>query len=781
MVIFLFLGITSIGLVCNGEEMGGKSDAADNYFSTPLLIQDTVPTTAFDMVGGEVVFRAVFSNVPASIFQWQQILGTRVSDIPGATNTTLTLTNLQIADTAGYRLKAVNATDRDQITYTSARPLVVDRLPVAVDNLVTVVAAQTGLGAMTSFTPTWSITTNHSLIAGCLPSRVSGNFSLEAPGRAAGRLTDGNAGTLALITNGLISGTVISTSTNYLTCGNLFRACSSMTYLLNGSPTGYDLTNITVYGGWASNGRDQQAYTVYYSTVGAPAIFVRLGSVNYDPANPASLQSATRVMLRPAAGALATNVAAVRFDFTSPASKSGYNGYSQIILAGIASQTPPPETSSGHQPLATALANTYAPNSLDFLGSWIWDTNTLDQQTCCFWRSFEIPPNKRIANALLIMSADNEYSLFLDGQLIGRMAEWREYWEYDVTLLLTPGRHVLTVKAYNSFAAAGMIFGLHVDFENGDPLEIRSDPNWLVVPQPTPHWESLKTPSSNWRPATVVGELGQPPWGLAPEVLKGGPPLQPVHVPFWQKPWFQITFASLCALGLLIIFFLVAQLALHQKERWLLQRERARIAMDVHDDIGSRITQLVLNGEVAKEDLPENSKTRVQLGEICDDARKVLSSIDEILWALNPRLDTLQHFADYICDYAGKYLEHSAIACVFEVDPKLLGAEADLPLRRSLLMAIKETLNNTVKYSGATALTLKIERQRQHLIVVVQDNGRGFDPATIKPGRNGLRNLSRRMCELGGICLIVSQPGEGCRIQFSIPLERPRRFSLFKK
>jgi len=235
-------------------------------------------------------------------------------------------------------------------------------------------------------------------------------------------------------------------------------------------------------------------------------------------------------------------------------------------------------------------------------------------------------------------------------------------------------------------------------------------------------------------------------------------------------------FSTLFGLFLLAVIFLVAQLALHQKERWLLQRERARIAMDVHDDIGSRITQLVLNGEVAKEDLPKDSRVRVQLAKICDDARKVLSTIDEILWALNPRLDTLQDFADYICDYAHKYLEPSAIECVFEVDPKMPPVAVDLPLRRSLLMAIKETLNNIVKHSGATELRLKIERQRQHVVVVVQDNGKGFDPAAIKPGRNGLGNLSRRMRELGGSCQISSQPSKGCHVEFSIPLKRPRKF-----
>ena len=786
MVVLLFLGIASITRVSFGEETGRIVGVAGNYsptdtISSPLLTQDTVPATAFNMTGDRVAFTAIFSNAPASNFQWQKIFGRMTYDIPGATNTTLTLTNLQPADTAAYRLKAVNATNREAITYTSARPLVVNRLPAAVDNLITLVAAQTGLGGMTSFTPTWGITTNNNLIAGCLPSRAKGDFSLEAPRRQLSLLTDGNIGTLTLITNSLSSDFPISSSTDYVTCGDSYQSGSSVTYLLTRSKTGYDLTNITVYGGWANGSRDQQAYTVYYSTVATPLHFARLATVNYNPSDPANAQSATRVTLVPANSVLATNVAAIRFDFTSPASKNGYCGYSQIILSGVVSATLPPQKSSGDNPVPTKPDSSYALNSLDFLGSWIWDANTFDGQTCYFWRTFDIPPNKRVRNATLIMSVDNEYTLFLDGQLIGRVAEWREYWEYNVSLLMTPGRHVLAVNAYNSYAAAGMIFGLHVDFEDGDALEIQSDPNWKVVPPGTRHWETRKTAASTWRPATIVGELGQDPWGLTPEVLKAGPPLQPVKIFFWQKPWFQITFAILCGLCLLTIFFLVAQLALHQKERWLLQRERARIAMDVHDDVGSRITQLVLNGEVAKEELPEHSQTRVQLGEICDDARRVLSSIDEILWALNPRLDTLKDFANYICDYAHKYLKPAAIECVFEVDSKMLFAEADLPLRRSLLMAMKETLNNIVKHSGATELWLKIERQRRCLVVVMQDNGKGFDPAAIKPGRNGLGNMSRRMRELGGSCHISSQPGQGCRIEFSIPLKRARRFLLLRK
>jgi hypothetical protein len=105
--------------------------------------------------------------------------------------------------------------------------------------------------------------------------------------------------------------------------------------LLNAT-NGYDLTNITVYGGWGDNGRDQQAYTVYYSKVSASTNFSSLATVDYTPAIANGIQSATRVTLTSSTGVLASNVAAVKFDFTSPASENGYCGYAAITMFGTA-------------------------------------------------------------------------------------------------------------------------------------------------------------------------------------------------------------------------------------------------------------------------------------------------------------------------------------------------------------------------------------------------------------------------------------------------------------
>ena len=308
--------------------------------TAPLVVTNTLPVTATDVVGSQVSFIASFSGLSPIAYQWQVINGGITNNISGATNTVLTLANLQLSNMGSYQLQASNLLG---ITVSAAGSLTVRSVPIAVNNVVTAVAAQTGLGNGSTFTPTWTVTTNNSLIAGQAPSSTSGNFSLEISGRIVNSLTAGGGGALAVIPGP--SG--ITTSTNYVTCGNGGGSGASVIYTLTGSTTGFSLTNIVVYGGWADAGRDQQAFTVYYSATAAPATFLQLGTVNYNPANTANVQSAVRTTLTPASGVLAANVAAVKFDFTSPPVENGYSGYSGIELFG----TPSP------QPVKWALAN----------------------------------------------------------------------------------------------------------------------------------------------------------------------------------------------------------------------------------------------------------------------------------------------------------------------------------------------------------------------------------------------------------------------------------------
>lgn len=252
------------------------------------------------------------------------------------------------------------------------------------------------------------------------------------------------------------------------------------------------------------------------------------------------------------------------------------------------------------------------------------------------------------------------------------------------------------------------------------------------------------------------------------------PTLQPIKIYFWQTGWFQISLSLVCLLALLISGRLIAQLAIHRKERWLLERERARIARDIHDDLGSRMTQLVLHGEVAQSELPADSGTRLQIDRICEEARGVLSTMDEILWAVNPRHDTFRDFTSYVCGYAQEFLKPTHIQCLFDVGPEALSVVLALPVRRALLMAIKESLNNAVKYSEASELVLQIRWQAEKLVVVVSDNGKGFDLTKLKPSRNGFSNMAQRLREVGGSCVVTSQPGNGCRVEFCLPLKQSR-------
>jgi alpha-L-rhamnosidase len=254
-------------------------------------------------------------------------------------------------------------------------------IPVTPGVIITI-TNQTDNGAGTFF-PNWTVMTNGSLIAGKIPGTANGNFSEELPGRNVNLLTVSNSLGLTQV-----SGTVgYTTSTNYVTCGNGNGAGSVIIYRLDNSGLGYDLTNITVYGGWADNGRDQQAYNVYYSTVFAPTNFTALAALNYNPSIAANIQSATRVVLTSTVGVLATNVAFVKFDFTSPSSENGFCGYAGIAVFGGASQLPlvPANLSANIQTSQAALVmnvgslmagRTYALQSTTNLAAAFWFTET---------------------------------------------------------------------------------------------------------------------------------------------------------------------------------------------------------------------------------------------------------------------------------------------------------------------------------------------------------------------------------------------------------------------
>ncbi|QJE96916.1 DUF642 domain-containing protein [Luteolibacter luteus] len=299
--------------------------------AAPVVTMQTSPATATDVVGGQVSFTASVVGAAPLSYQWQKVVGGVPSNISGATSPMLTLSNLQTSDAASYQLRVTNA--QGNVT-TAAAKLTVNNVPAAVNNVITSLAAQTGLGGNTTFEPSWKLTADDSVIRGMMPSTAAGNFSLNSNGRTLAALTTARSLAISPTTGG-------DNSINYLSGGNGGGAGASVIYMLPAGGSGYSLTKIIVHGGWSDAGRDQQAYTVSYSKVATPTTFVPLGSVNYNPSNPSAVQSTTRSTLTAANGILATNVAALKFDFTNPGSENGWVGYAQLAVHGVPTLSAP--------------------------------------------------------------------------------------------------------------------------------------------------------------------------------------------------------------------------------------------------------------------------------------------------------------------------------------------------------------------------------------------------------------------------------------------------------
>jgi len=404
------------------------------------------------------------------------------------------------------------------------------------------------------------------------------------------------------------------------------------------------------------------------------------------------------------------------------------------------------------------------------IGRWIWTTNFADKQVCRLWRAFSLPATNSVRKANLRITADNLYRLYLDGREIGQGANWKSLTDYDVTWLLTPGTHVLAVEALNDGMEGGVIAGLQIEFPDGQEMGIRSDHSWFVVPNEVQDWQHRTHPSATWRAAQEVGVVGQFPWWDRPLSIQAPPPLRPIDLRFWQAGWFQITLLSVVVLTGVASLRLAAKLAVQSKAQELLQRERARIARDIHDDVGAGLTQLVLQGEVAQTEFPAGSEARAKFDELSERARTVSHALEEVVWVVNSRRDTVRDCSSYICKYAQTFLRDTPIRCRLDVAMDLPDLGLNLAVRRGLLLAVKEALNNVAKYSHAPEMHLRVHRGGDTLLVVVEDNGVGFDASLVGGEGNGLTNMQQRLTEMGGQCRVTSEPGAGCRVEFEVPL-----------
>lgn len=404
------------------------------------------------------------------------------------------------------------------------------------------------------------------------------------------------------------------------------------------------------------------------------------------------------------------------------------------------------------------------------IGDWIWATHLAERQSCRFWRAFDIPEGDQVVRSELRMTADNSYTAYLDGVEIGRGGDVNSLAEYDLTWLMTPGHHVLAVEAFNDSMDAGLIAGLRVKLQSGRQIEIDSNPIWRVVPKEERHWKTRSDADAGWPHAQVVGYGGRA-WWQQPARIVEVPPLPPPVVHFWQQPWVLAILLVACLTVAVLWIRQGVRLALQNRANSMLERERARIARDMHDELGSGLTQLTLLGELVLREAPQGDEPQKRLNELCSRARGLLRSMDEIVWTVNPRRDSVKDFAAYVFEHAQEFLTATSIRCRQEVADQLPDIPLNLPQRRNLLLAVKEAIRNAARHSGADEIIVKLAVADNSLRIEVADNGNGFSPTDTQVNRNGLVNMKQRLADIGGTFILNSAAGKGCHIIFSLPLE----------
>jgi signal transduction histidine kinase len=248
------------------------------------------------------------------------------------------------------------------------------------------------------------------------------------------------------------------------------------------------------------------------------------------------------------------------------------------------------------------------------------------------------------------------------------------------------------------------------------------------------------------------------------------PPILPQLIHFWQRGWFLAALLSVIALAVILSIRQGLKLAVQTRSHKLLERERDRIARDIHDDLGAGLTQLTLLGELVLRETPPGAATRTQLDSLCGKSRRLLGTMDELVWTVNSRRDTVQDFAAFVCEHAQEFLASTPIRCRLDVPDNLPPTPLDLPARRNLLLAVKEAVRNAARHSGASELFLQIRVTDEKLAVVLEDNGTHFNPPSARSARNGLRNMDERLSDIGGVCRVTATPARGCRVVFTLPL-----------
>jgi ligand-binding sensor domain-containing protein/signal transduction histidine kinase len=279
-----------------------------------------------------------------------------------------------------------------------------------------------------------------------------------------------------------------------------------------------------------------------------------------------------------------------------------------------------------------------------------------------------------------------------------------------------------------------------------------------------------KVPPGNYRFHVIAGnEDGV--WNETGDALE-----VTVQPQFWQTWWFR-TAVILCLVG--IVVAVVRYLSTQKLRRRLqlleqqeaLEKERFRIARDLHDQLGANLTQVALLSEMAEADKNSPAEVESHARQISQTARETTRSLDEIVWAVNPSNDTLEGLVNYVCKYAQEYLALAGLRYRAEVPVQLPAVNIPPEVRHNVFLAFKEAVNNVVKHAQASEVRVRLQLQPGNFALSIEDNGRGMGgrDTNATQARNGLCNMRKRMEDIHGEFSISPGTGGGTIVCLAIP------------
>lgn len=250
-----------------------------------------------------------------------------------------------------------------------------------------------------------------------------------------------------------------------------------------------------------------------------------------------------------------------------------------------------------------------------------------------------------------------------------------------------------------------------------------------------------------------------------------------VQPPFWSTWWF-LGVSAVVLFGLVaggVHYFstqkLQRQLALlHEKEA--LEKERARIARDIHDQVGASLTQVALLGELVQADKDSPADLVEHSQQIQQTARETTRALDEIVWTVNPQNDTLEGLVNYVCKYAQDYLAVAGVRYRFEVPSQMPPRAVAPEVRHNVFLAAKEAVTNIVRHAKGTAAWVRVRVEPAWVVLEIEDNGRGVAGLDLDAprARNGLKNMRKRLEDIGGTFTLTPGAEGGALARFTFPL-----------